>query len=120
MTLEQVKYLRQLYDDNILIFADNAKFFNVNAEKTHIIWDDTREVVHAIRTNTNYYTQSKNPIQVESFPYEMIQYIGTTDSKEDLIAFLNKLKTDNLVTDEVIANIIDDMTSKKKKEDNKK
>lgn len=108
MTLEQVTYLRELYDDNILIFADNAKFFNVNAEKTHVIWDDSKEIVHAIRTNTNYYTQNKNPIQVESFPYEMIQYIGTTDSVEDLEAFLNKLKLGSLVTDEQINDILDD------------
>lgn len=116
MTLEQVKYLRELYDDNILIFADNAKFFNVNAEQTHIIWDDQREVVHAIRTNTNYYTQRKNPIQIESFPYEMIQYIGTTDSEEELTMFLNKLKADSLINDETIKIILDDMFNRNKEE----
>ena len=108
MTLEQVKYLRELYDDNILIFADNAKFFNVNGDRTNIVWDDAREIVHAIRTNTNFYTQSKNPIQVESFPYEMIQYIGTTDSVNDLSILLNKLKADNLVTDKEITKILKD------------
>lgn len=119
MTLEQVKYLRSLYDDNILIFADNAKFFNVNAEKTHIIWDDKNEIVHAIRTNTNYYTQKKNPIQIESFPYEMIQYIGTTDSEEDLTKFLNKLKVETLISEEQIKKIVDNMFGRDEEEEKK-
>lgn len=119
MTLEQIKYLRNLYDDNILIFADNAKFFNVNAEKTHIIWDDGREVAHAIRTNTNYYTQNKNPIQIESFPYEMIQYIGTTDSEEDLTMFLNKLKAETLISEERVKTIVDNMFGRDKDSEKK-
>lgn len=108
MTLEQVKYLRELNNNDILIFADNAKFFNMKSEKTHVIWDDEREIVHAIRTNTNFYSQSKKPIQIESFSYEMIQYIGTLDSIDELTELLNKLKADSLIDDEQITKILND------------
>lgn len=119
MTLEQVKLLRELYKPNLIIFADNAKIYNTNSEKTHIIWDDANELVHVIKTNTNFYTQKTTPIFVESLSYEVIEYIGSAYDEDNLTKVLNQFKTMTLIDDEKITVILDDMFNKKKEQDKK-
>lgn len=108
MTLEQVKMMRTLHEGSLFIFADNAKLFNPNLDKTHLIWDDQNELLHAIRSNTNYYSQNSTPIIVESLAYETIQYISSTESVETLEVLLNQLKSQGLVDDDKISMILED------------
>lgn len=108
MTLEQVKLMRTLHENSLFIFADNAKLFNPNLDKTHIIWDDNNELMHAIRINTNHYTQSKSPIVVESVGYDCIQYICSNETVESLEVLLNQLKAQGLLNQEKISMILED------------
>lgn len=107
MNVEQIKYLRQLHgEDDLFVFTDNAKLCNAKLDKSHIIWDDEAELIHTIRPNPNFYSQSKEPVAIESSAYETIQYIGSYESKEDLIKFLNSIKSKGLIDDEKISMIL--------------
>lgn len=108
MTLEQIKIMRTLHEGSLSIFADNAKIINLNLDKTHVIWDDNNELLHVIRTNTSYYSQSKTPVIVESLPYDVIQYISSVESIETLKVLLNQLKSEGLVEDGKISMILKD------------
>lgn len=108
MTLEQIKMMRTLHEGSLSIFADNAKIINLNLDKTHVIWDDSNELLHVIRTNTSYYSQNITPAIVESLPYEIIQYISSVESIETLKVLLNQLKSEGLVNDDKISMILKD------------
>lgn len=107
MNLEQIKHLRTLHgEDELFVFMDNAKLCNTKLDKTHIIWDDGNELIHTIRPNPNFYSQSKKPIVVESSAYDTVQYIGTYESVEDLSKILNTLKGKGLIDDKKISMIL--------------
>lgn len=107
MNLDQIRYLRELHgNDNLFIFMDNAKLCNTKLDKTNIIWDDKEELIHTIRPNPNFYSQSKEPIVVESSAYDTIQYIGSYVSKEGLTKILDSLKKKGLIDDKKISMIL--------------
>lgn len=109
MTKEQVQKLRELHgEESLFLFTDNAKLYNAKSEKTHMIWDDANEVVHAIRPHTNYKLQETHPVTVESSAYDTVQYMGSHVSREDLTKILDQLKLDGLIAEDKISTILDE------------
>lgn len=107
MNLEQIKKLRELHgEETLFLFTDNAKLCDARLDKTHILWDDNNEIIHTVRPNTNFYSQSKEPIIVESSAYETIQCISSIRNKEQLEVLLNTLKNDGIIDDEKISMIL--------------
>lgn len=100
MTKEQIIAARKIHkNEDLWIFADNAKLYAALSEGTELIWDDTNQLVHVIKPSINYYNQNDKPAVIETYNYDVIQYIGTDLTLERLAQSLAELKTQGLITD---------------------
>jgi hypothetical protein len=83
MNADQAKYLRSVIfskDENNKTLAafskvilDNEHIFR--PDLSPVIWDDDKSIVHCIRANNDFPTQSYAPIEIESGAYDVIHYI---------------------------------------------
>ena len=75
---------------DIKIIADNMRKYNTKTDC--IIWDDDKELCYVLRFNNNLASdQYTNPVTVDCFEYEVIQYIISDLTIEDT----EKILTDN-------------------------
>lgn len=98
MTKEQVIYLRDvLYKGNVEVFFDNALLADPSLDGAFFIWDDERELVHAITKEVRYTKSgSKQVVLSRTSAYEYIQAISSSMSKNDADTMIEDLKADDV------------------------
>lgn len=109
MTLEQVKELRKIHEGyNMCVFRTEGIFHRENLDKAHILWDDSLEIGHSINVNANMHLYRDSVVTIDSFDYAAITGIYSDRNLEDLIAFLDQMKSKGVLGEDEYKEIIKD------------
>lgn len=91
----------------IEVFADNVRLYDDSNKFVELIWDDQNELLHCLRTNQSHYDQNKKPFVVESFEYDVIQYMFNKLDRDELKVLLEKMLNRGLIDETRLNNIIE-------------
>lgn len=87
---------------NPIIFTlDDGQHLIDGLDGNVVILDQKNELAHSIRYTLGQYSKSHNEFEIISFPYGKICSISSNLSKNDVESFLNKLKQDEVILDDI-------------------
>lgn len=107
MTLEQVVECRRIHEGyNMTIFRTEGYMHHSEGRGNYVIWDDSKELLHAVSLNNNGACEN-GKITVDSSPYESFTNIFSKRTYTELVGYLKTLQTSGLINSDKVDEILD-------------